>query len=66
VPVVLVGNTLYPHVSDKVTELLPVARGRADHHCAHRQCAAEDTGAEGSAGLRCVRPLGREDRHRRL
>jgi DNA-binding MurR/RpiR family transcriptional regulator len=35
VPVVLVGNTLYPHVSDKVTELLPVARGRADHLSMH-------------------------------
>jgi DNA-binding MurR/RpiR family transcriptional regulator len=35
VPVVLVGDTLFPHVSDDVTELLPVARGRADHLAMH-------------------------------
>jgi DNA-binding MurR/RpiR family transcriptional regulator len=35
VPVVLVGDSLFPHVSDQITELLPVSRGRADHLSMH-------------------------------
>lgn len=35
VPVVLVGDSLFPHVSDQIAELLPVSRGRADHLSMH-------------------------------
>ncbi|TCR85263.1 MurR/RpiR family transcriptional regulator [Rhizobium sp. BK376] len=35
VPVVLVGDSLFPHVSDQITELLPVSRGRADNLSMH-------------------------------
>ncbi|MGV8856907.1 MAG: MurR/RpiR family transcriptional regulator [Devosia sp.] len=35
VPVVLISDSLGPHVSERVAEILPVARGRADHLAMH-------------------------------
>ncbi|NLS00348.1 MurR/RpiR family transcriptional regulator [Rhizobium sp. P38BS-XIX] len=35
VPVLLVGDSLYPFVSKQVTEVLPISRGRADHLAMH-------------------------------
>lgn len=35
VPVLLVGDSLYPHVSRQVAEVLPISRGRADHLAMH-------------------------------